>query len=54
VQLDAQRQLPLEDTAVVLGHLRDQRWHLQLPPAESLRAAQHQANAGHPPAEPTS
>jgi uncharacterized protein YcgL (UPF0745 family) len=53
VQLDAQRRLPQEDTAVVLGHLRDQRWHLQLPPAESLRAAQHQANAGHPPAEPT-
>jgi uncharacterized protein YcgL (UPF0745 family) len=49
VQLDAQRRLPLEDAEVVLGHLRDQRWHLQLPPAETL------TTASQPPyAEPTS
>ena len=43
VQLDAQRRLPLEDAEVVLGHLRDQRWHLQLPPQETLATANHPA-----------
>ena len=32
VQLDEQRKLPFEDTEQVLGHLRTQGWHLQLPP----------------------
>ncbi len=39
VQLDAQRRLPLEHAEVVLEHLRGQRWHLQLPPAETLTTA---------------
>ncbi|MEO5810563.1 MAG: YcgL domain-containing protein [Rhodanobacter sp.] len=46
VQLDAQRRLPLEDNLVVLQHLHDQRWHLQLPPAETLAAASQQPPAG--------
>ena len=41
VQLDEQRKLPIEDTAQVLAHLRDQGWHLQLPPQETLAAANH-------------
>jgi uncharacterized protein YcgL (UPF0745 family) len=28
--------LPVEDTELVLEHLRNQRWHLQLPPSETL------------------
>ena len=47
VQLGAQRRLPLEDTAVVLEHLRDQRWHLQLPPAVTLTTGVLPAHAGH-------
>ncbi|OOG53813.1 YcgL domain-containing protein [Rhodanobacter sp. C03] len=43
VQLDAQRKLPNEDTAQVLEHLRTQGWHLQLPPQETLAAANHLA-----------
>jgi uncharacterized protein YcgL (UPF0745 family) len=41
VQLDEQRKLPGEDTEQVLAHLRDQGWHLQLPPQETLAAANH-------------
>ena len=43
VELDAQRRLPAEDTAVVLAHLREQGWHLQLPPNETLASANHLA-----------
>lgn len=41
VHLDAQRRLPHEDAEVVLDHLRTQGWHLQLPPSETLAAANH-------------
>lgn len=43
VQLDEARKLPVEDTAQVLEHLRTQGWHLQLPPQETLAAANHPA-----------
>jgi uncharacterized protein YcgL (UPF0745 family) len=43
VQLDEQRKLPVEDTVQVLEHLRTQGWHLQLPPNETLAAANHLA-----------
>lgn len=43
VQLDEQRKLPVEDTAQVLEHLRTQGWYLQLPPQETLAAANHLA-----------
>lgn len=43
VQLEAERKLPVEDTAQVIEHLRDQGWHLQLPPKETLAAANHPA-----------
>jgi uncharacterized protein YcgL (UPF0745 family) len=43
VQLDEQRKLPVEDTAQVLEHLHQQGWHLQLPPQETLAAANHPA-----------
>lgn len=39
VQLNSERRLPVEDTEQVLEHLRDQGWHLQLPPQETLAAA---------------
>ncbi|TAL98975.1 MAG: hypothetical protein EPN71_07965, partial [Rhodanobacter sp.] len=39
VRLDAQRSLPVENTQQVLDHLRAQGWHLQLPPQETLAAA---------------
>lgn len=39
VHLDAQRNLPMEDARQVLDHLRAQGWHLQLPPQETLAAA---------------
>ena len=41
VHLDEQRKLPNEDTMQVLDHLRTQGWHLQLPPQETLAAANH-------------
>jgi uncharacterized protein YcgL (UPF0745 family) len=41
VHLDEQRKLPIEDTEQVLDHLRTQGWHLQLPPQETLAAANH-------------
>ena len=43
VQLDEKRRLPVEDTVQVLEHLRTQGWHLQLPPQETLAAANHLA-----------
>ncbi|MGH8159146.1 MAG: YcgL domain-containing protein [Rhodanobacter sp.] len=43
VQLDEQRKLPVENTAQVIEHLRTQGWHLQLPPQETLAAANHLA-----------
>lgn len=43
VQLDETRKLPVEDTEQVLAHLRTQGWHLQLPPQETLAAANHPA-----------
>ena len=39
VQLDEQRRLPHEDSRVVVEHLHEQRWHLQLPPQETLAVA---------------
>lgn len=43
VQLDEQRKLPAEDAKQVIEHLRTQGWHLQLPPQETLAAANHPA-----------
>ena len=43
VELDASRKLPIENAGQVLDHLRDQGWHLQLPPQETLTAANHPA-----------
>lgn len=43
VELEATRKLPVEDTAQVMDHLRQQGWHLQLPPQETLAAANHPA-----------
>jgi uncharacterized protein YcgL (UPF0745 family) len=43
VQLDDQRKLPVEDAAMIVEHLRTQGWHLQLPPQETLAAANHLA-----------
>lgn len=39
VELTEQRRLPVEDTRLVLEHLRNQRWHLQLPPGETVATA---------------
>ncbi|HTV86313.1 MAG TPA: YcgL domain-containing protein [Dyella sp.] len=39
VELHAQRRLPNEDAQVVMEHLQSQGWHLQLPPQETLAAA---------------
>jgi len=41
VHLDEGRKLPVEDATQVLEHLRTQGWHLQLPPQETLAAANH-------------
>lgn len=38
VDLEPDRQLPHEDAATVLSHLRDQGWHLQLPPIDDTIA----------------
>ena len=43
LQLDAQRRLPREDATQVLVHLREQGWHLQLPPENALAGASHPA-----------
>lgn len=39
VQLDEERRLPHEDSRLVLEHLREQGWHLQMPPQETLSVA---------------
>lgn len=41
MELSEQRRLPQEDARQVLAHLRDQGWHLQLPPKETLAGANH-------------
>lgn len=38
VDLAADRALPREDAAIVLAHLDQQGWHLQLPPSEVVEA----------------
>jgi hypothetical protein len=43
VELHPERKLPHEDTAQVLENLRNQGWHLQLPPSETLAVANHPA-----------
>ncbi|HEX7815597.1 YcgL domain-containing protein [Dyella sp.] len=43
VELSGERKLPHEDAQQVIEHLRDQGWHLQLPPRETLAAANHPA-----------
>jgi hypothetical protein len=43
VQLDEQRKLPAEDARQIIEHLHAQGWHLQLPPQETLSAANHLA-----------
>ncbi|WP_430391552.1 YcgL domain-containing protein [Dyella sp. 20L07] len=43
VELSGERKLPQEDPQVVLEHLRTQGWHLQLPPQQTLAAANHPA-----------
>lgn len=48
LELDERRKLPHEDAAQVLDNLRSRGWHLQLPPAERLAAANHLAY-GHAP-----
>jgi uncharacterized protein len=39
VELHAERRLPHESAEVVMEHLQSQGWHLQLPPQETLAAA---------------
>ena len=41
--LDAARRLPREDAALVLAHLRERGWHLQLPPEGALAGSNHPA-----------
>ncbi|MFC5742560.1 YcgL domain-containing protein [Dyella tabacisoli] len=43
MELSEQRRLPQEDARQVLTHLRNQGWHLQLPPKETLASANHLA-----------
>ncbi|MHA6204982.1 YcgL domain-containing protein [Dyella soli] len=43
LQLSEQRRLPHEDVHHVMEHLSGQGWHLQLPPKETLAAANHPA-----------
>jgi len=43
VELSGQRKLPHEDAQQVMQHLEEQGWHLQLPPKETLAAANHPA-----------
>jgi uncharacterized protein len=43
VELSGDRQLPQEDAQQILAHLRDQGWHLQLPPKETLATSNHLA-----------
>jgi uncharacterized protein len=39
VELHAQRRLPYEDAQMVMDHLVNQGWHLQLPPQQTLASA---------------
>jgi uncharacterized protein YcgL (UPF0745 family) len=41
VELSGHRKLPYEDAQQVMEHLRDQGWHLQLPPQQTLSASNH-------------
>ena len=41
LDLHESRRLPHEDPKQILTHLRTQGWHLQVPPSESLAAANH-------------
>jgi uncharacterized protein YcgL (UPF0745 family) len=41
VELSGDRKLPIEDAAIVTEHLREQGWHLQMPPQQTLAAANH-------------
>jgi uncharacterized protein YcgL (UPF0745 family) len=50
VELSGQRKLPQEDIEQVLENLRQQGWHLQLPPTETLAVANHLAYRTTPPA----
>lgn len=43
VELTGQRKLPQEDAQVIMEHLATKGWHLQLPPSETLAAANHPA-----------
>lgn len=43
VELSGERKLPQEDAALVMEHLREQGWHLQMPPQQTLAAANHPA-----------
>ena len=43
LELTGERKLPYEDATQVLAHLNEQGWHLQLPPKETLAAANHPA-----------
>jgi uncharacterized protein YcgL (UPF0745 family) len=51
VELTGERKLPHEDAAQVLQHIEEQGWHLQLPPNETLAAANHPAYK-HAPRDP--
>jgi len=43
VELTGERKLPREDAQLVLKHLQEKGWHLQLPPQETLSVANHPA-----------
>jgi uncharacterized protein YcgL (UPF0745 family) len=49
VELSGQRKLPQENIEQVLENLRQQGWHLQLPPTETLAVANHPAYRTTPP-----
>lgn len=49
VELHSDRRLPHEDTEIVMQHLRNQGWHLQLPPQETLAVAPHTPEQGSTP-----
>ena len=52
VELHPERQLPHEDVALVMQHLRTQGWHLQLPPTETLAVPAAPQEAAMEPARP--
>lgn len=51
VELTQARKLPHEDATQVIQHINEQGWHLQLPPNETLAAANHPAYK-HAPRDP--